>query len=427
MIPKIKHSSLLSGSAVYLLSNLLSAVIPFALLPVLTRYLDPAEYGEVAMFQTLVGALSAFVGLNVASAANRKYYDEHHGDEDLRDFNAACLQILLVSTATVFIVVWLIRELLAEWLGISARWVLWSVAMAAFAFILQLRLGQWQVRKNAANYGLLQTAQSVLNAGLSVAFVVVLLEGASGRISAQVVAGGACAVIALLLLQRDGLLRFATWRGAHVREALAFGVPLIPHLAGLFLLASVDRLVVKTQLGVAEVGIYMVAVQLAAGLSLVFDAVNKAYVPWLFERLKRNHPDEKRQIVRYTYAWFLVILIGSAVGFLLGPSLVLLIAGERYAPAGNVIGWLALGQGFGGMYLMVTNYVFYSKQTGTLSAITLTSGLVNVLLVILLTKLAGLTGAAIAFAIAMALRFFHTWWVAQRRHPMPWFNIRVQN
>lgn len=36
--------SLLSGSAVYLLANLASAALPFALLPVLTRYLGPTEY-----------------------------------------------------------------------------------------------------------------------------------------------------------------------------------------------------------------------------------------------------------------------------------------------------------------------------------------------------------------------------------------------
>lgn len=53
----------------YLVSNILNAIIPFALLPVLTRYLSPEEYGEVAMFQTLLGAMTAFVGLSMAGAA----------------------------------------------------------------------------------------------------------------------------------------------------------------------------------------------------------------------------------------------------------------------------------------------------------------------------------------------------------------------
>ena len=46
----------MSGTLIYLVSNVLNAAIPFALLPVLTRVLDPSEYGQVAMFQTLLAA-----------------------------------------------------------------------------------------------------------------------------------------------------------------------------------------------------------------------------------------------------------------------------------------------------------------------------------------------------------------------------------
>jgi len=69
------------------------------------------------------------------------------------------------------------------------------------------------------------------------------------------------------------------------------------------------------------------------------------------------------------------------------------------------------------MYLMVTNYVFYSKRTGLLSAVTIFSGVLNVGLLLLLVESQGLAGAAIAYSIAMGVRFLLTWWVAQRRVP----------
>src|SRR5690606_18335582 len=114
---------------------------------------------------------------------------------------------------------------------------------------------------------------------------------------------------------------------------------------------------------------------------------------------------------------------GAGSGFIVGPWLVRLVAGPGYEQAGEVIGWLLLGQAFGGMYLMVTNYIFYSRRTGLLSAATITSGLINLVLLILLIKLLGLTGAAVSFSAAMAIRFLLTWWVAQKRHPMPWFDF----
>ena len=426
MLNKLKANSLLSGTAVYLFSNILNAAIPFALLPILTHYLTPAEYGEVAIFQTLLAALMAFIGLNVADASARKYYDGHLHENEIRYFIGACLHILIISTVTSFTFIYLFREQLSAWLNLKAQWILLAVFVTAFSVIVQLRLVQWQVRGEAKRYGLLQISQSAFNMLLSVLLVVVFLQGATGRISAQGWAYGIFALLALYLLRRDSLLSILVWKPNYIKESLQYGVPLIPHVFAGFLLTSIDRIIINTEIGISQAGIYMVAVQLAAGMGLLFDAINKAYVPWLFIRLKRDILTEKKQIVRYTYTWFFCIVVIAMLFFVFGPWLITLIADKRYLPAGEVIGWLALGQAFGGMYLMVTNYVFYSKRTGLLSMATITSGLVNVLLLLLLIKLFGLKGAAIAFSISMAIRFLLTWWLAQRLYPMPWFNMKKE-
>jgi O-antigen/teichoic acid export membrane protein len=421
----LKIGSLLSGSAVYLFSNIINAAIPFALLPVLTRYLEPSEYGQVAMFQILVGALAAVVGLNVAGATSRKYYDDYSSEYELKYFIAACMQILLVSGGIAFAAIYAFREQIAEALGLEVRWILWAVFLSSASVIIQIRLNQWQIRKKARTYGVMQVLQSALNMLLSLMFVIALLKGAEGRMAAQVWTAGVFALLALALLKRDRLFALMVWRPHLLKEALAFGVPLIPHVAGIFLLVSIDRFVINAELGLAQAGIYMVAVQLASAVAIVFSAVNNAYVPWLFEHLKRDQPEEKRLIVLYTYAWFALILFAAGLAFIFGPWIVALVAGPEYVLAGSVIGWLVLGQTFGGMYLMVTNYIFYSKRTGLLALTTITSGFLNVCLLILLIPYMGLVGASIAFTVAMAIRFLLTWWVAHLRQPMPWFSLRM--
>ena len=95
-------------------------------------------------------------------------------------------------------------------------------------------------------------------------------------------------------------------------------------------------------------------------------------------------------------------------------------AGERYVEAAPIIGWIALGQGLSGMYLMVTNYVFYSRRTGILAITTMASAVVGISALLLLVPRYGLMGAAIAFCIGMGVRFVLTWWASHLRHPMPW-------
>lgn len=424
MLKRLINGSLFSGSAVYLFSNILAAAIPFVLLPVLTRYLSTAEYGQVAIFQTLLAGLGAFVGLGVHGAAGVKYYDSHLTKKELKYYIGNCFLVLVATSAIVLLGVVIFRHALSDWFSIKTQWLLLSVFVSSAAFVIAIRMGQWQIRKQARNFGAFQVSQSVLNMLLSLIVVVYFLQGAAGRIWVLATIPLIFAVLALFLLHKDDLLGFV-WRPAYVREILAFGVPLIPHSAGLFLLSTVDRLIINDKLGLSQVGIYMVAVQLVAVMGLVFDAINNAYVPWLFERLKRNQIEEKLQIVRWTYVYCLALLGVVALAFVIGPPLLIVIAGEKYRAATEIIGWLALGQAFNGMYLMVTNYIFYSKRTALLSLATITAGFINVGLLLVLISLMGLKGAAVAYAISMAFKFLMTWFVANMSHPMPWFQLRA--
>jgi O-antigen/teichoic acid export membrane protein len=412
--------SVLHGSSIYLASNILSAAIPFFLLPVLTRYLSPAEYGEIAMFQTLVGGLGAVIGLGTAGLVSRKYFEEGVGNEELARLVAACLQLAIVSCFGVATALLMFNTSMSEWLGLKLEWMLCAVFVSAAAIPIQLRLAQWEVRKRAVQYGALQNFQSIMNVGLSLLFVVVMLRGASGRIWAQILTVGIVALVALALLHRDRLLKFVVWNPPALREALSFGVPLMPHLAGAFIVAAVDRFLVTKELGLEEAGIYMVAVQLAGALLMVFDAISRAFTPWLFERLNNASAAVRSHVVMRVYGLFLLMASCGVLAFTAGGWFVELIAGPKYARAGEVVGWLAIGQVFFGMYFVLAGFLFYTKRTGVLSWITVLSGAVGIVLLVVGIRALGLRGAAMAFCITMAFRLALTWWAAQRCHPMPW-------
>ncbi|UKA29910.1 lipopolysaccharide biosynthesis protein [Photobacterium damselae] len=419
--------SLLKGASVYLVSNILNAVIPFLLLPVLTRYLSPAEYGQIAMFQTLLAGIGTFIGLNSVGAANRKFYDGDIDETVLRQFNGSCIQILIVSSIIAFIGIFLFKNQLSEFLAIPASWILAAVVISAFGFITSMRLGQWQIRSQAKCFGILQVSSSLMNMLLSLLFVIVLTQGAQGRIEAQVITGILAAIISFIWLYKDKLLQVNKWNYKQINEALSFGVPLIPHHVGFFLISAVDRFFINQKLGLNDAGVYMVAVQLSSAMAIIFDAINKAYVPWLFERLKRNNYKEKKQIVKYTYAYFLIVIFIAILAFIIGPFFITLIAGDKYNAAGSVIGLLCLGQAFGGMYLMVTNYIFYTKKTKQLSVVTILTGLVNVLMLLVLVKNYGLIGAACSFVIARFTQFIFIWYLSNKNIAMPWGFFFIRN
>ena len=421
----IKNNDLIFNTKIYLLSNIISASIPFALLPILTRNLSTSEYGIIAIFQSLLAGFCSFVGISSQGAASIKYYHRDIEEYEQKYYIGNCILILLITTVLSFIFAMTYEKTILNWLHIDAELLYISILIASFNFIITIRMSQWQTRKQSKYYGIFQVAQNLFNFSLSIILVIYYSLGFYGRVMALCITPIFFSAIALHLLHKDKLLGFA-WRPQYLREIFIYGIPLIPHTTGYFLLSSVDRLIINNQLGMTQVGIYMVAFQLTSAMSLVFDALNNAYVPWLFERLKLEQIRIKYHIVNFTYLYWIGLIAIAIIAFLIGPTIIMIIAGEKYKSASEIIGWLALGQVFHGMYLMVTNYILYSKRTGLLSFSTLSAGLVNICLLILLIPIFKLKGAAIAFAISMGIKFLLTWIIAQHNYPMPWSHFKTQ-
>lgn len=412
------RSKFFGNAGIYLGANILNAGIPFLLLPVLTRVLTPADYGTLAMFGIVLSVVGAFTGLSVHGAIGVRYFQMETAA--LAEYVGACVGILVVSTSVIFLLVALFGEWLSSVSGVPSDWLLVAVILSGFQFLANIRLSLWQVSGEAKKYGAFQITQSLLNATVSLVLILMIGMAWEGRALGQSVAVILFGVIALWWLLKDSLLRYpAGWR-KHSRDALTFGIPLIPHVIGGLLIVAADRFIIVRLLDVAHAGIYMVALQVGQALGLITESFNKAYAPWLMKNLTKPTDSLRISIVRGTYIYFvLVITIAAAFG-LLAPMFLNFLVGESFQAAGNVVIYIALGFAFGGCYYMVTNYIFFESKTKLLALVTFVSGLINIPLMFALTEHNGIVGAGQAFMLTQALSFFGTWWLAQKVHPMPW-------
>ncbi|MES2480848.1 MAG: oligosaccharide flippase family protein [Pseudomonadota bacterium] len=408
----------LAGAAlVYVAANGISAGLPFLMMPVLTRVMSPAEYGLAAMFSVMVAIFSAVTGVNTHGAAGMRYFDR--GTQDFPRFVAGCLVILAASTIAVLAAVLLLAPWLTRWTQLPLLWLAVAVVVSAAQFVLQLQLTIWQSASQPWRYAGLKAAQAVLDAVASLGLVLVLRAGWEGRAGGIAIANLLVGVASLALLVASRWARFPTAR-EDLRSALRFGAPLVPHIASGMVLAMFDRFLIGNTLGMAAVGVYMVAVQVGMALGLVTDAVNRAFAPWLVPFIKQRDDARDIRIVRFTYGYFVVLLLAAALVAAFAAPLLDLLTGSGYGEAAPAIGYIALGYAFGGMYYMVTNYVFYAGRTGALATVTFVSGAVNVVAALILVRSNGLVGAAQAALIGKAVLFAATWWLSDRCHPMPW-------
>src|SRR5207344_1385676 len=96
----MKIPSFIQSALKYTSANLLNAVIPILLLPLLTAYLSKEDYGIVSIFQVIVMITLPFVGFSASAAVERGYYEE---SLDFPDYLSNALYSILVSGGLLFV------------------------------------------------------------------------------------------------------------------------------------------------------------------------------------------------------------------------------------------------------------------------------------------------------------------------------------
>lgn len=408
----------LSNASIYLGTNLLNAAIPFFLLPILTRILTPTEYGIISMFGVMLSIFNIFTGLSVHGAISVRYFQMKN--EEFAEYIGSCIIILIASTTIVLILIVILKLWLTKVSGIPEDWLVVAAVISGLQFIINIRLSMWQVTGKSLHYCFFQTSRSMLEAGLTLFLIIIVSMAWQGRILGQALTIGCFGFIALFLLINDKRIRITKNWKIHVSDALRFGIPLIPHTIGGLLVVATDRTLITNVLGIQHTGLYMVALQISMSIGLLTESFNKAYAPWLMEKLVKPSDALKELIVKSTYLYFIVIItLATMLGFF-APWILEFIVGKEYISAGGFIIYNALGVAFGGCYYMVVNYIFFESKTVFLAKITFITGTINIPLTYFLLKYIGIAGASISFMIINLSTFLIVWIYSNSVYPMPW-------
>lgn len=416
MIASFLRSPLLRSTAVYTFSRVINSAIPFLLLPVMTRYLEPGDYGILTMFTLLVGVTTILVGVNLHGAVGVKYFDK---DTDLDRYLGTCLVLILGASVVVLAAGRLFMKEISAWTAFPEPW-LWMIPVVAVSQSVNLiLLTVWQMENRPARFGAFQVLQTLVQFAIAVYLVVFAGKKWEGPVLALVLSTSAFALAGMFLMfsgRRIGF-RFGKAEAAH---ALRFGLPLLPHALGGVLIIQIDRVFITNMVGIGDTGIYSVGFQMAYIVELIAFSFNQAYVPWLFAKLTENRPSEKELIVKYTYIYFGAILFLALAVSLVMPWFLGFFVGKKFAEASRYTFWIAVGFAFSGMYYMVTNYIFFSGRTHIVSWATLASLITNIALNFVLIRWNGAIGAAQASACSFFLLFVSTWYLSARVYKMPW-------
>ena len=246
--------------------------------------------------------------------------------------------------------------------------------------------------------------------------------GVAGVLWAELVATSLFS--AALLPRLRGKVRL-TISPSLLREALAFGLPKVPHGLLVQVQNLADRKILDLFVSRAEVGIYQVGYTFGQAVKFPLSAFEPAWGPFVYSQLGR--PDTPLALARVvTYAWsgFLAVALAVAV---LGRELLVLMTprSPAFHAAAPLVPVVALAYLLHGAFLLGSVGIGVSKRARYYPLVTAASAAANVAANLVLIPRMGILGAAWATVVSYAVMAGLGIAVSQRLYPLPFETGRL--
>ncbi len=445
LVRNTSHGSLIRSTSIYAAFELGAKLVHIAVTVWLTHVLTQAQFGAYGLLVSLAALLGLLVTFGLHGAANRWYFDT---DE------ARFRRLVFTLLATV-VVAGVALAAVLDRLGLRYfDQVLRDVAYAPAgrpALIAAVGLGVTAIpvavlvaRRQATRASLVNVCITLL----PLAGVVAAVSSAPAPVTLDRVLQGymlgalACAGVGVAVALSMASPGFEV---GELRRALAFGLPMVPHLAAHWVLSASDRYLIERLRTTAEIAPYHLAYLFGYAVLLFGQSVNKAWAPTFLAQLteldgldgetfrvaRSGDPSAPSAPTtdagRRLWAEMRTRCRGVASVFVVAGAAVIVWGGEVVRPllapgydgAVALIGPIAIGTLAMVLYFIPVNALFYHRRTRLIPVLSASAAVGNVLLNLWWIPRWGALGAAASTAVAYLVLLALFAWAARRISHLP--------
>ena len=405
---------IMRASAIYGLANLGIRGLNFLLLPVYTHYLSPADYGMIALAETLAMFMLQVINLGFDASIQRLYFQHVDPAEELSSYVGSALRFAFALEATFLVLVftvgpWLQRSLRPH-AAVPFQYLGMAITTAAATQFFTYRLVLCQAEKRPKAYAVLALLSFGLTATSSVTLVAFARLGVKGMLGGKLLAAVICFVIAVALGWHALRSRF-DWQ--HVRDTIAMGAPLVPHQLMAAGLLAADRFILAHYRDLREVGIYTVGYTLGMMMSMVTISLNQAWAPIYYDTAREGESGH-RTLGKICSA-IVIVLVGIAcVGALFARDFIAYFLDKRYATAERLVPWIIGAYLMHSLFSMFALAALQARRTKVIMGASFLALVLNTLLNFALIPKWGMYGASYATFLAYVVEAVVMYFLAQR-------------
>lgn len=356
----------------FIVCNCILKSVQIITTPIYTRILSTSQYGEYTVFLSWIELVAIFTTLDIFYSGYNVGMEKFKKD---REKYTSAMHGLCITITTIWLVVCLIfSEFFTKIMGISTIHLIILILYMYIYPIFQF----WSARKKY-NY----EYKSLIIATFLIALITIVL----GTIASLIFKEKSTAVIIAKVIAETIIsipLFFSTiksfkslYNKYYWKYALKFNIPLIPHYISTMILNHSDRIMILNMCSSSEAGIYSVAYSIAMLITIIQNAINNAFVPWLYNKISKKDYNNITKFTSY-------IIFGEAflnlLLILIAPEVINILSTKEYFEARWIIPPVTFGIFLTGIYGLFVNIELYYEKNKITAFSSMIVALINLIL-----------------------------------------------
>jgi O-antigen/teichoic acid export membrane protein len=363
----------------YTLAEIIKKLIPFLLLPLLSKELTVPQFGALSNFNTLSSIVFIFIVMSSSGAFTVNYFK--FNDEQRSRYAGNVLLFTIISGALfslLFFLPWLDGWMMK--LELNSIFWLHAVGFSIGQGFINLYSGFSRVTKNGIWILIYQIVFGFVNIGLTYYLFYALEDNLEARIMAISSSHLILGVFAILFIHRKLKIN-PKFDLEAFKDILKFGVPLIPHLISGWLKSGVDKIFITLYLGTTVLGIYGFGFQISLGAMAFAQALNSSLAPDIYERLSKGiHPSKMRKLIGL---FTLVLFAGIVIYYFVIKIGFPILFDVKFIESLDIFGFFLIAYFIKGVYMFISNFIFYKKKNWLISSANIFSSIFYFILIYL--------------------------------------------
>ena len=387
-----RYKYLANNIALFSISNFVSKILVFLLVPFYTSVLTTKEYGIADIMQVTLLLLVPALTMNMGEAALRFGIEK----EDKR---ADILRIGLKYSGIAILIVAVIAGISAFFVPMELRiYLLFFIVLFAANAVYEYLILFFQGSEMVPIVVIGSITCTVVMICSNLFLLLVLKIGLNGYLLAQIISFFAASVVMLILAGRRESLHLRLKNPELEREMLDYGKPMILYSTGSWINNASDRYIVAAICGAAVNGIYGAAYKIPAMLTVFQRIFAQA---WQMSATKNYQEEDSSEFFSTMYKVYNAFMVlGCSFLIVIVKLLAQFLFRKDFYTAWEFVPPLLISIIFGALTGFLGSICLAHKDSKSMGIATGIGALLNVILNLLSIPYLGAMGAAIATAIS---------------------------